>query len=452
MKSVRLVGEERELDRGDAAAAARLLPVLGRVRDLARRRARARPARTGSTRRGRRRRRACGSQSHRIARPHARRAFHRMMDAVDDPAVRDVLRRARGEVLGLLRRRLGRDRADDAFQETFLRALRAYDRLEHGEHLRAWVLTIAARVAIDVHRRAGEPTDELPELPHQDGAAGLRGARRPHGRLPPEGARGRRAPLRLRPRPTTQIAAALGSSPDAARQAASSGVRRLRKEDAHDRSPRARPPLPRGRRRAGLLDAAYDVVDSADRAAARRGDRPRARCASRSTPSPSASSRSSPGSPARACCARPRARRRRPPRARRVLRRPAPDLRPRSSTSAGMAPFTRRACSTSSRASRTAQTATYGELAARAGQPAGRARGRDGDEPQPDPDRASVPPHRRRLRQPVGYGGGLERKGAPPARGRDAVNSLTPLRGRRAPRARRAGRDASPCGAPDASR
>ena len=74
-----------------------------------------------------------------------------------------------GEVLALLRRRLGRDRADDAFQETFLRALRAYDRLKHGEHLRAWILTIATRVAIDTHRRAGEPTDELPELAHLDG-------------------------------------------------------------------------------------------------------------------------------------------------------------------------------------------------------------------------------------------------------------------------------------------
>ena len=44
------------------------------------------------------------------------------------------------EVLAFLRRRVGREHADDVFQDTFLRALRAYDRLEHGEHLRAWVL------------------------------------------------------------------------------------------------------------------------------------------------------------------------------------------------------------------------------------------------------------------------------------------------------------------------
>ena len=75
----------------------------------------------------------------------------------------------RDEILRHLRRLLGPDRADDAFQETFLRALRAYDRLRHGEHLRAWVFTIATRVVIDAHRRAGEPSEELPEVPHLDG-------------------------------------------------------------------------------------------------------------------------------------------------------------------------------------------------------------------------------------------------------------------------------------------
>ena len=54
----------------------------------------------------------------------------------------------RDEVLGYLRRLLGA-RAEDAWQETFLRALRAYERLEHGRHLRAWVFTIATNVALD---------------------------------------------------------------------------------------------------------------------------------------------------------------------------------------------------------------------------------------------------------------------------------------------------------------
>ena len=136
-----------------------------------------------------------------------------------------------GEVLRLLRRRLGRDRAEDAFQETFLRALRAYDRLTYGEHLRAWVLTIATRVAIDTHRRAGEPTEELPELPElpdSDGRPAYEELAFLTDSLPPK----ERAAVVLRygyDLDYEQIAAALDSSPDAARQAASSGVRRLRR-------------------------------------------------------------------------------------------------------------------------------------------------------------------------------------------------------------------------------
>jgi RNA polymerase sigma factor (sigma-70 family) len=132
----------------------------------------------------------------------------------------------RDEVLAYLRRLLG-PRAEDAWQETFLRALRAYDRLEHGRHLRAWVFTIATRVAMDEFRsrRApppdGEPFAELrrdafKEIEHlTDG-------------LPPT----ERAAVVLRyayDLPYADIAAALGSSEEAARAAASSGVRRLRR-------------------------------------------------------------------------------------------------------------------------------------------------------------------------------------------------------------------------------
>ena len=132
------------------------------------------------------------------------------------------------EVLALLRRRLGRERADDAFQETFLRALRAYDRLRHGEHLRAWVLTIATRVVVDTHRRAGEPAGEPPELPHHDGRPAYEELGFLTDTLPPK----ERAAVVLRygyDLDYEQIAAVLDSSADAARQAASSGVRRLRR-------------------------------------------------------------------------------------------------------------------------------------------------------------------------------------------------------------------------------
>jgi len=130
-------------------------------------------------------------------------------------------------VLGFLRRRLGANAAEDAFQETFLRALRAYPRLEHGEHLRAWVLTIAARLVIDSGRRARPLAEELPELPVEDGRPAYAQLEHLADALPPT----ERAAVVLRygyDLHYDDIAAALGSSPEAARQAASSGIRRLR--------------------------------------------------------------------------------------------------------------------------------------------------------------------------------------------------------------------------------
>jgi RNA polymerase sigma factor (sigma-70 family) len=137
-------------------------------------------------------------------------------------------------VLGFLRRRLGAQAAEDAFQETFLRALRAYDRLEHGDHLRAWVLTIAARLVIDTSRRARPVAPELPELPVEDGRPEYAQIEHLADRLPPT----ERAAVVLRyayDLAYDDIALALDSTPEAARQAASSGVRRLRTGRIHDR-------------------------------------------------------------------------------------------------------------------------------------------------------------------------------------------------------------------------
>jgi RNA polymerase sigma factor (sigma-70 family) len=47
---------------------------------------------------------------------------------------------------------VGRNEAEDCFQETFIAALRAYPRLRSDSNLRAWVLTIAHRKALDAHR------------------------------------------------------------------------------------------------------------------------------------------------------------------------------------------------------------------------------------------------------------------------------------------------------------
>ena len=153
-----------------------------------------------------------------------------MMQAVAIPPFERFYEDYRTEVLRLLRRKLGADRAEDAFQETFLRALRAYGRLDHGEHLRAWVLTIAQNVAVDTLRRT-RPSEELPNQGASDPpAAYAELAELTDGLGPKE-----RAAVVLRygyDLSYEQIASALGSSPDAARQAASTGVRRIRRRIA----------------------------------------------------------------------------------------------------------------------------------------------------------------------------------------------------------------------------
>jgi RNA polymerase sigma factor (sigma-70 family) len=138
----------------------------------------------------------------------------------------------RDEVLRYLRRLLGQ-RAEDAWQETFLRALRAYDRLEHGRHLRAWAFTIATRVAMDeLRERTLAPLPEaLADRNHAE-MPRPRYLELEHltDRLPPT----ERAAVVLRyayDLPYAEIGAALGSSEEAARAAASSGVRRLRRND-----------------------------------------------------------------------------------------------------------------------------------------------------------------------------------------------------------------------------
>jgi RNA polymerase sigma-70 factor (ECF subfamily) len=151
-----------------------------------------------------------------------------MMEAVAVPPFERFYVEHRDGVFAFLVRRLGRDRAEDAFQETFLRALQSYGSLTHASNLRAWVFTIAARVAVDDYRRrrpeplVGEPAGEdsrpaYAELEHlADG-------------LPPK----ERVAVVLRygyDLEYADIAHALGSSEEAARQAASSGVRRLRRK------------------------------------------------------------------------------------------------------------------------------------------------------------------------------------------------------------------------------
>jgi RNA polymerase sigma factor (sigma-70 family) len=127
---------------------------------------------------------------------------------------------------------VGRTDADDVFQETFMAALKAYDRLRVGSNLRAWVLTIAHRKALDhfnARKRRAIPVDELPEQPHHD-APDIDD---------PVWERVRRLPSKQRAAVTlrfagdlthAEVAIALGVSEDAARRSAHEGLKKLREE------------------------------------------------------------------------------------------------------------------------------------------------------------------------------------------------------------------------------
>jgi len=144
----------------------------------------------------------------------------------------------RDHVLRFLIASVGRQDADDAFQETFLSALRAYPRVRADSNLRGWVLTIAHRKAIDVHRARGRNPVPVAEI--HDGAQ--RSPPPPPGEGEGEGdhwERVRALPARQREVLTlryaadlthAEIASALGCTEEAARRAAADGLKNLRKE------------------------------------------------------------------------------------------------------------------------------------------------------------------------------------------------------------------------------
>jgi RNA polymerase sigma factor (sigma-70 family) len=129
---------------------------------------------------------------------------------------------------------VGRVEADDCFQETFIAALRAYPRLRADSNLRAWVLTIAHRKALDAHRGRARRA-----LPLADPAAvkdRAEASRQPRDEelweavhaLP---ARQRSAVVLryLADLPHREIAEAIGCSEEAARRSLHEGLAKLRK-------------------------------------------------------------------------------------------------------------------------------------------------------------------------------------------------------------------------------
>jgi RNA polymerase sigma-70 factor, ECF subfamily len=87
----------------------------------------------------------------------------------------DQLEAYRLDLTAYCHRILGSVDAEDAVQETFIRALRSFDRLERPGSLRSWLYRIATNVCFDMlegRQRLGQPSD-LPDrlvAPHADPA------------------------------------------------------------------------------------------------------------------------------------------------------------------------------------------------------------------------------------------------------------------------------------------
>ena len=137
-----------------------------------------------------------------------------------------------GDVYRFLVASVGPVDADDCFQETWIAALRAYPRLKRADDLRAWLLRIAQRKAIDSHRaraRRPSPSGSLREevAPvEQDGRPELWAAVR---RLPHK----QRAAVFCRSAlgmPYDELAVLLDCSQDAARRNVHEGLKTLREE------------------------------------------------------------------------------------------------------------------------------------------------------------------------------------------------------------------------------
>lgn len=136
-------------------------------------------------------------------------------------------------VLRVCRALLAVHDADDAWSETFLAAMRAYPDLPDTANVEAWLVTIARRKAIDVHRAAKRnplPVESLPEAPT---GLGIPGARDEDlwecvGQLP-EKQRQAITYRYLAGMSYAQIAATLGGTVDAARRASADGLKSLRK-------------------------------------------------------------------------------------------------------------------------------------------------------------------------------------------------------------------------------
>jgi RNA polymerase sigma factor (sigma-70 family) len=154
--------------------------------------------------------------------------------SVNLPPFQALLDEHRADVYRFLVATTGRSEADDAYQETWIAALRAYPSLSRADNLRAWLFRIAQNKSIDAHRARGRRAVPVAVVP--EGAAP---AVAEVDEDPELWARVRALPAKQRTAvycrsvlgmPYSELAVLLESSEEAARRNVHEGLKRLKEE------------------------------------------------------------------------------------------------------------------------------------------------------------------------------------------------------------------------------
>ena len=152
------------------------------------------------------------------------------------PPFQVLLEEHRADVYRFLAGTAGPAEADDAFQETWIAALRAYPRLRRADNLRAWLFRIAQNKSIDAHRARGRRAVPVAAVPEPVALEADEDDPSVWGRV-------RQLPTKQRTAvfcrvvlgmPYDELASLLESSEDAARRNVHEGLKRLREELEND--------------------------------------------------------------------------------------------------------------------------------------------------------------------------------------------------------------------------
>jgi RNA polymerase sigma factor (sigma-70 family) len=152
------------------------------------------------------------------------------------PPFQTLLDAHRVDVYRFLVATVGRDDADDCYQETWLAALRYYPRMQESSNLRGWILTVAHRKALDhfrARKRRAIPVAEPPDHAAPDSAPTLDGNPDELWGLVRTLPAKQRTAVALRfvsDADYEQISAVMGTSEEAARRNVHEALKRLRTE------------------------------------------------------------------------------------------------------------------------------------------------------------------------------------------------------------------------------